>query len=169
MKNGLSTQVNEKIKTLKITSPSFSFMSLISPKFTCDAENINPALQIEEFPLETKSLVVIVEDPDAPRKTWVHWLLWNVSPSATIKWNILPSFLIKENSAPGIEGKNDFGNIRYDGPCPPYGKHRYSFKVYALNETIDLKRGSSKEELEMKMTSLIVGFGELIGIYGRVL
>ena len=130
------------MKTLKITSPAFSYMSRIPTKYTCDAENINPPICVEDIPEATKSLAIVVEDPDAPAKTWVHWSMWNISPSSTIKWNVPPLFFIKENCAPGLEGKNDFGNIRYDGPAPPSGKHRYSFKIYALDDTLELKRGA---------------------------
>ena len=169
MNQNSSAPTKEKIKMLKVSSPAFSFMSLISPRYTCDGENVNPQMVIEDIPLETKSLAIIVEDPDAYGKTWVHWLVWNISPSETIKWSIPPIFTIKEDSAPGLEGKNDFGNIGYDGPAPPNGKHRYSFRVYALDDTLELKRGSLKSDLVNEMDSHIIGFGELVGVYGRVL
>ncbi|MGZ4047868.1 MAG: YbhB/YbcL family Raf kinase inhibitor-like protein, partial [Bacteroidia bacterium] len=106
-----------------------------------------------------KSLVLIVEDPDSPKKVWTHWLVWNIPPSGKIK----------EKSIPGIEGKNDFEKQHYGGPCPPWGIHHYHFKVYALDDLLELKKDARKEEVEKAMSTHVIAFGELIGLYKRTL
>ncbi|HEU4718304.1 MAG TPA: YbhB/YbcL family Raf kinase inhibitor-like protein [Bacteroidia bacterium] len=150
----------EKIKTLEVKSPAFSDRTIIPPVYTHDGRNINPPLTIGNIPHETKSLALIIEDPDAPRKTsFVHWLMWNIPPAPEIV----------EDSVPGFQGKNDFGNLRYDGPAPPSGTHRYFFKVYALDSLLKLKAGASRSELEKTMATHIIGYGDLTGLYGRAL
>ena len=147
------------IKTLKVTSEAFKDRAYIPAKYTYDGENINPPLKIEDIPHETKSLVLIVEDTDAPDKTWVHWLVWNIVPSGKIN----------ENTIPGIEGVSDFKHHHYSGPCPPVGTHHYYFKIYALDDLLYLNVNSSKKELEKAMGSHIIAFGQLIGTYKRAL
>ena len=150
--------ISEDLKTLNVTSEAFGDLGYIPRKYTCDGENINPPLTIGNIPQETKSIVLIMEDPDARQKTWVHWIIWNISPSHKIK----------ENTAAGITGTNDFRKQQYGGPCPPSGIHRYFFKVYALDELLELESNTTKEELETAMNPHIIGFGELIGLYRRV-
>src|SRR6187401_2745228 len=124
--------------TLAISSTSFQHEGIIPPKYTCDGEGINPSLLIDRLPEETKTLAIIMEDPDAPKGTFDHWLLWNISPISEIK----------ENSIPGISGINGAGKTGYFGPCPPSGTHRYYFHVFALDATLDLKAGANKKILE---------------------
>jgi Raf kinase inhibitor-like YbhB/YbcL family protein len=103
-------------------------------------------------------MAVIVVDPDSPEGTFDHWLIWNISPDE----------MILENSAPGTEGKNSFGNIEYQGPCPNQGKvHRYLFKVYALSTFLDLLPGTHRKTLEEAMKDHIIGGGEITGMYSR--
>ncbi len=142
---------------MKVTSPSFKNNAKMPVKFTCDNLDINPALDIENLPEGTKSLVLIVDDPDAPTKTWVHWVLYDIPPSNHID----------EKSIPGKQGINDSGGRDYHGPCPPSGTHRYYFKVYALDKVLGLKEGVSKGDLEKAMGGSILSSAELIGLYSR--
>ena len=143
---------------MKLTSPAFEHNQMIPKKFTCQGNDVNPELNIAGIPAEAKSLVLIVDDPDAPIGTWVHWVVFNI-PSATTK--------IKENSIPGMQGYNDFGRNNYGGPCPPSGTHRYFFKLYALDTELDLKEGIKKQELEKAMEGHILVKTELIGLYKK--
>lgn len=144
-------------KQLKVSSKAFQIEELIPLKYTCDGSNINPPLDIEHIPEEAKSLVLIVDDPDAPINTWVHWIIWNIPVTHHIK----------ENQVHGIEGINDFQQHHYGGPCPPSGTHRYFFKVYALDELLNLPTTTNKFQLEKAMSDHIIAFGELIGLYKR--
>jgi len=142
---------------LKITSPAFEANGEIPNKYTCDGADINPPLHIEGIPKETQSLVLIMDDPDAPGGTWDHWIVWNIPPVDTIE----------EDSVPGTEGRNDFRRQAYGGPCPPSGTHRYFFKVYALDTTLDLPPTATKADVEQAMEGHILAQGELIGRYSR--
>lgn len=144
-------------KLLTVTSKAFENDGMIPARYTCDGMNINPPLDIENMPADAVCLAVIVEDPDAPGKTWVHW----------IAWNIPVTHHIKEDEVHGIEGLNDFGARHYGGPCPPSGIHRYFFKLYALDKILDMPSLSRKPELEKEMSGHIIAFGELIGLYKR--
>jgi Raf kinase inhibitor-like YbhB/YbcL family protein len=126
-------------------------------RFTCDGLNINPPLDIGRIPEHTKSIALIIDDPDAPHTTFIHWVVWNIPVTTHIE----------EDSIPGTEGRNDFHRNHYGGPCPPSGTHRYFFKVYALDSLLDLKAGSAKKELLEAMEGHILGYGELIGLYKR--
>ena len=152
-----SKLLQSEIKALEISSPAFADGSFIPEKYTCDGENINPPIDIHKLPKETKSLVLIIEDKDAPIRSWIHWLVWNI-PTTT---------KIKENNVPGKEGINDFRQKRYGGPCPPSGTHRYFFKIYALDDLLYLNLPITKVELEKAMGSHIIGYGELIGLYHK--
>lgn len=143
--------------TFKVTSPVFSEGEMIPVKYTCDGVNVNPPLHLEGIPEETVSLALIVEDPDAPKGNWVHWLVWNLTPTDEIV----------EDVVPGEEGWNDFHQIEYGGPCPPGGTHRYFFKVFALDHMLRLAPGSSKHELMHAMVGHILASGELMGRYAR--
>jgi Raf kinase inhibitor-like YbhB/YbcL family protein len=143
--------------TLRVTSPAFKSNSLIPEKYTCDGDDVNPALLIEDLPEKVKSLALIVDDPDAPRGTWVHWVVWNIPPVKEIR----------ENSVPGIEGINDFQKHSYGGPCPPSGTHRYFFKVYALDKSLKLSQNARKKDVEKAMDGHILAKGEIIGLYSR--
>ncbi|MFZ4769978.1 MAG: YbhB/YbcL family Raf kinase inhibitor-like protein [Ferruginibacter sp.] len=142
---------------LKVTSSAFENEKMIPVRYTCDGQNVNPPLNIEHIPELSKSLVLIVEDPDAPVRAWVHWIVWNIPVTHHLK----------ENNVHGIEGFNDFLQNHYGGPCPPHGTHRYFFKVYALDSLLNLKTGAKRNELEKIMSEHIIGFGELIGLYKR--
>jgi len=147
---------------ISLTSPAFSHNETIPTKYTCQGEDINPPLEIKNIPPGVKSLVLIVDDPDAPMGTWDHWIVWNISPQI---------LKIEEGRLPqgALQGKNDFGKLEYGGPCPPPGKpHRYFFKLYALDTLLNLPQGSSKEEVEKAMEGHILGQTFLIGLYQRL-
>jgi Raf kinase inhibitor-like YbhB/YbcL family protein len=141
------------IQDIKVSSSAFEANGTIPRKYTCNGENINPPLEFEGIPEEADSLVLIMDDPDAPMKTFTHWIVWNIEPVAKIE----------EDSIPGIEGINDFRKIAYGGPCPPSGTHRYFFRVYALDRQLELKAGASRKELESEMIGHIIAEGELMG------
>lgn len=146
---------------MNISSPVFKNNEPIPPKYTCDGENISPPLQISGAPEGAKSLVIIVDDPDAPGRTFVHWTVWNIDPEIGE---------IPENSVPkgGKEGMTDFGRPGYGGPCPPSGVHRYFFKLYALDTILDLPEGATKQDIEQAMQNHILAKCELIGLYSRL-
>jgi Raf kinase inhibitor-like YbhB/YbcL family protein len=130
----------------------------IPVKYTCDGANINPPLTIDEVPKETKTLVLIVDDPDAPMGTFNHWVVWNIPPTTR---------KIEENTVPGTEAISTSRKQAYGGPCPPYGTHRYFFKVYALDTQLYLKSNSTKRDVEKAMKGHILAEGELMGLYSR--
>jgi Raf kinase inhibitor-like YbhB/YbcL family protein len=149
-----------------ISSPSFQNGREIPKKFTCDGEDVSPSLTWTDSPPDSKSFALIADDPDAPRETWTHWVLFDL-PSTTTS---LPEGVPKVGELPGggHQGVNDFSKIGYGGPCPPPGKpHRYFFKLYALNTKLNLKAGASKQEVERAMQNHILGKAELMGKYGR--
>ena len=142
---------------MKISSPEFKDNQSIPDRFTCEGADINPALVIESIPATAKSLALILDDPDAPMGTWVHWIVFNIPVTSRIE----------ENSVAGTQGINDSGGINYHGPCPPSGTHHYFFKIYALDVLLNLKEGISKKELEKAMQGHILDKAELFGLYGR--
>jgi len=144
---------------IKVTSSAFQEGGNIPSKFTCDGSDASPPLQIADVPSGAKSLVLIVDDPDAPGGLFTHWLAWNIPPQTGS---------IAEGSAPkGVQGANDFGKSGYRGPCPPPGTHRYSFKVFALNRELELRSGAKRSQVDAAMKGHVVGQGELIGRYAR--
>ena len=152
------TEIPTDYRALNITSPAFKAGGNIPTRFTCDGEDVNPPLEILHIPQEAKSLVLIVEDPDAPGGIWLHWLVWNIPVTHHIK----------ESDIPGDQGVNDFGRNDYGGPCPPSGTHRYFFKIYALDDVLDLPEGSHRKEVEKAMQDHILAYGEVMGVYKRI-
>jgi len=147
--------MKEVMKKIIVSSPAFKNNSKIPSKYTCHGEDMNPQLDLEGVPTETKSLVLIVDDPDCPIGDWVHWIVWNIKPNS----------MIKENNVPGVEGMNDFSKHSYGGPCPPSGTHRYFFKVYALDTELTLNVHARKKDLLNAMSGHILAKGELLGLY----
>lgn len=143
-----------------LQSPSFEGGGHIPQKYTCDGDNVSPPLKIIGVPEGTKSLALILEDPDSPRGTFIHWVVYNINPKTES---------IKEGMAPSgaLEGMTSFGDFKYGGPCPPSGTHRYFFKLYALDNRLELPAGASKEQLEQMMNTHILGQAELMGQYSR--
>lgn len=146
---------------MEITSSAFINNQFIPAKYTCDGENKNPPLQISGVPEQAQNLVLIVDDPDAPAGDWVHWTVWNLNPDtkAIFEGGSLP--------AGTVEGMTDFGRSGYGGPCPHAGLHRYFFKLYALDSTLDIPRSSTKKELEQAMEGHIITQTQIIGLYSR--
>ena len=158
--SGCQKQSLTNSNPMKITSSNFNNSQTIPAKFTCQGLDISPELNISDVPEETKSLALIMDDPDAPNGTWVHWVIWNIDPKTT---------LIPENSIPhlAVQGNNSWPQPKYGGPCPPSGAHRYFFKLYALKEKLNLPPGSTKEALIKAMEGLIIDETQLMGIYKK--
>jgi Raf kinase inhibitor-like YbhB/YbcL family protein len=158
------------VMTLKISSPSFSSGENIPISFTCDGRDISPALQFSGLPSAVRSLVLIVDDPDAPdpkapKMTWVHWLLYNLPPSSSG----LVENVSRTDLPPGtLEGINDWRRTGYGGPCPPIGRHRYFFKLYALDTMLPDLGLPTKDALEKAIQGHIIDQAELIGTYHRI-
>jgi Raf kinase inhibitor-like YbhB/YbcL family protein len=154
---------------LTLTSPSFTHNGEIPSAFTCEGEDRSPALAWSGVPEGTKSLALIVDDPDAPdprapKMTWVHWVLYNLPPTA----HGLPEAAKRSQLPPGTgEGLNDWKRAGYGGPCPPIGRHRYFFKLYSLNAVLPDLGAPTKAELERAMESHVIGRAELIGTYQK--
>jgi hypothetical protein len=152
--------------SIEVTSTAFKAGETIPKQYTGDGADRSPPLCWSEPPSGTKSLAMICDDPDAPRGTWVHWVLFNLPAQARELEEGVPT---KETLGNGSkQGNNDFGNIGYGGPAPPKGKpHRYFFKLYALDAALDLSAGATKAELEQAMKGHILAEGQLMGNYER--
>lgn len=146
--------------TIRISSAAFAQSGTIPAKYTCDGSDVSPPLMIGNVPPGAKSLALIVDDPDAPAGTWVHWVVWNIDPATKE---------IKENSLPrgAQEGMTDFRKRGYGGPCPPGGTHRYFFRLYALDSLMTLGPNTTRTLLEQAMKRHIVAQSELMGRYTR--
>jgi hypothetical protein len=146
---------------MKLESPVFKNSESIPSKYTCDGDNVNPPLKISAMPDEAKSLVLIVDDPDAPRGTWVHWLVWNIQPDTKE---------VNENTVPkgAVEGMTSFGKAGYGGPCPPSGIHRYFFKIYAIDKILDISAKSKMADLEQAINGHVLSSAELMGRYEKL-
>ena len=143
--------------TVIVTSDSFERNEYIPKKYSCQGDNINPFINYSNFPSETKTIALIMDDPDAPGGIFTHWIMWNIDADQAIQ----------ENSQPGIQGKNSKNEIGYTGPCPPSGTHHYHFKIFALDKKLDLPEGSSRSDLENAIHGHILAWGELIGLYRK--
>jgi Raf kinase inhibitor-like YbhB/YbcL family protein len=146
---------------MKIRSLAFEDGEMIPPIYTCDSDNINPPIEIEDVPEGTKSLALIMDDPDAPGGVFTHWLMWNIAPNTKN---------IEENDwLDGAEqGINDGGDLGYMGPCPPEGVHHYRFKLYALGSILNLSGETSREKLEKEIYNNLIEEAELVGLYKLV-
>jgi Raf kinase inhibitor-like YbhB/YbcL family protein len=144
----------------KISSSAFENNGRIPPKYTCDGANVNPPLKIESVPLKTKSLALVLDDVDAPRGSYVHWILSNIDPTTKE---------IQENSIPegAVQGMNDFKKRNYGGPCPPRRAHKYVFKIFALDTLLNLNPNFTKKDLEKAMEGHIISQTQLMGLYKR--
>ena len=154
---------------LTLTSAAFSHNEDIPKRYTCDGEDVSPTLHWGGVPKNTGSLVLIVDDPDAPDPaapimTWVHWVLYNLPPSCT---GLSEGVSTSDLPAGTQQGVNNWHNTSYGGPCPPTGKHRYFHKLYALDIDLPVISSATKAELEQAMSGHILGQAELIGTYQR--
>lgn len=144
----------------RLSSPAFRHNDHIPARFTCDGANVNPELIIENVPKGTKSLTLIMEDPDAPAGLWVHWAVWNINPNIG---------KLAEHAEPreSVIGKNSWGHNQYGGPCPPSGTHRYMFRLFALDTIIDIPGTSGRKELEKAMEGHVLSEALLTGLYAK--
>ena len=148
------------MQKLRIESPEFGNNEMMPSKFTCEGQNINPELKISGVGSNAKSLVLIMDDPDAPMGTWVHWTLWNIDPETAE---------IPQNSVPegAVEGITSFKKPGYGGPCPPSGTHRYFFKLYAIDTLLGLGAKATASDIEKAMEGHILDSAELVGLYKK--
>jgi len=162
-----ATQTQEAAMSLQLTSDAFASGQSIPVKYSCKGKDISPALAWDEPPEGTQSFALIVDDPDAPIGTWVHWVLFNIPANTRGLQEDLP--ITGKNVDPNAiyVGKNSSGNIGYNGPCPPSGTHRYFFKLYALDTTISLLPGATKEQVLKEMQGHILAQGELMGTFSK--
>jgi len=156
----LTLQAAEATKpaTLKLASSAFAQGGPIPVTYTCDGSDLSPPLRISGVPASTRSLALIVDDPDAPAGVWVHWVLWNI-PAVTGR--------VERGTTPAgaKQGRNDWQRTGYRGPCPPSGTHRYYFRLYALSERLNLAGGASRADLDAAMQGKILDSAELVGTY----
>jgi len=149
-----------------LTSSAFRPDEQIPVDYTCDGKNVSPPLQWSGIPSGTKSLALMVDDPDASSGAWTHWIVFNLPADRTD----LPEAVPAGDTAPGnaLQGRNDFKNVGYGGPCPPPGKaHHYYFRLYALDLLLDVKPGATKKEMEAAMAKHVLGQAQLMGTYRR--
>lgn len=148
-----------------LSSPAFNQGAAIPRKYTCDGEDLSPPLQWTEPPADTRSLALISDDPDAPVGTWVHWVVYNLPAGI----RSLPEGASPAAGLPqgGVHGQNSWRRLEYGGPCPPSGTHRYFFKLYALDITLELGPGAGKKELLGAMEGHVLAQAELMGTYSR--
>lgn len=150
---------------MELKSSAFKNNKMIPVLYTCDGKDISPPLSWNDVPEKTKSFALICDDPDAPGSTWVHWVVFNIKPVSSE----LPAKVLHQETMPNgaKQGINDFGKVGYGGPCPPSGTHRYFFKLYALDNMLDLEPGVTKKQLLQAMEGHVIGEAQLIGKYKR--
>ena len=158
--SGQGGQSEKFTAIMKLISPDFSEGGNIPERFTCDGEDISPTLKIGGVPKTAKSLVLIVDDPDAPVGTFTHWLVWNLRPDAT-------EIVANGSLSDAVHGVNDFGRSKYGGPCPPSGVHRYYFKLYALDTALQLPAKSKRKVVDAAIEGHIISEAALMGRYAR--
>ncbi len=142
---------------MQLRSTAYAEGSPIPVRYTCDGEDVSPPFTIDDIPPQAESLVLIMDDPDAPGDTWVHWVAYDLAVGREVA----------EGGVVGTQGTNSWGRIGYGGPCPPIGTHRYVTTVYALSRPLGLAEGARKGAVLAAMEGLVVGSGTLIGTYGR--
>lgn len=161
-KERVVTMGSSSAHSMKLTSSVFMNQGKIPSKYTCVGEDVSPPLQFYDVPAGAKSFVLIVDDPDAPGGTWVHWVVYNISPGVK---------MVDEGSVPtgGAEGKSSFGEMKYGGPCPPSGAHRYFFKLYALDTTLAFEKPEVVDEhaVSEAMAGHVVDEAELVGLFSK--
>jgi hypothetical protein len=155
-----ATMSSPSKSSMKLTSSAFADGSLIPVKYTCNGKEISPPLEIFGVPADAKSLILTLEDPDAPTGVWDHWVVFNIDPKMLV---------IAEGTVPkgAMLGSNTGGTVAYEGPCPPSGTHRYVFTLYALSAKLSLPEGSSKATVLAAMNGNVLAVAELMGKYGK--
>lgn len=159
-REGVNAMPTTPTRTLRLSSPAFEHKGAIPLRYTCDGEETSPPLHIGGVPGNARSLALVMEDPDAPRGTFDHWVLWNIPPETQV---------IAENDWPeqARAGTNSFRKQTYGGPCPPSGMHRYFFTLYALDTRLDLPPGTDKHRLGEAMHGHVLDTAVLMGTYTR--
>jgi Raf kinase inhibitor-like YbhB/YbcL family protein len=151
---------------LELTSTGFRQGEWIPSEYTAEGRNVSPPLNWSDLPGGTKTLALVCEDPDAPRGTFTHWVIFNIPAESRELAAGVPTEPTLPNGA--VQGANDFGRIGYSGPAPPPGKaHRYSFKLYALDTALGLPSGASPDDLKAALSGHVLAEGQLMGTYGR--
>jgi Raf kinase inhibitor-like YbhB/YbcL family protein len=150
---------------MKISSPAFENNASIPIKYTCEGENINPAIEFKDVPTGTKSLALLMDDPDVPKNlkpdgVFDHWVVFNMPPET--------SGIAENSTAPGVTGKNSAGQNKYTGPCPPDREHRYFFRLYALDTMLNLDQNATKEDVLKATEGHILEQSELVGKYNKL-
>lgn len=161
-KTGSLAQMEEIAMTIEVTSTAFNDGSTIPARFTCDGQDISPDLAWKNIPDGTQSLTLIMDDPDAPRGTWVHWVVIDMPADLTG----LPED-VGGAAGGGVDGNNSWRRTGYGGPCPPGGTHRYFFKLYALDSFLALDPGVTRYQVEKAMEGHVLAMGQLMGTYSR--
>jgi Raf kinase inhibitor-like YbhB/YbcL family protein len=153
---------------IALTSPAFAAGAAIPTQYTCDGTDVSPPLAWSGAPPGTRAFALIVDDPDAPAGTWVHWVLFNLSgTTSSLPENVAKSESVAELGG-ALQGRNDFRRTGYGGPCPPPGKpHHYLFRLYALDGPLALRAGATKADVERAMQNHVLAQGQLVGTYGR--
>lgn len=150
---------------MQLISPVFHSQGSIPPQYTCDGQDLSPPLRWDDVPTATQSLALICDDPDAPGRTFVHWVVFNLPADCRSLPEGVPN--TPTLSEGGSQGINDFGKLGYGGPCPPRGSHRYFFKLYALDRVLNLQPGATKSQVTAAMQDHILAEAELMGYYER--
>jgi Raf kinase inhibitor-like YbhB/YbcL family protein len=150
---------------MELKSLAFKSEGVIPRQYTCDGSDVSPPLNWENPPDGTQSFALMVDDPDAPRHTFVHWVIYNLPAESRYLPEHIPAQAHLPNGS--IQGKNDFGRLGYGGPCPLRGMHRYCFKLYAIDTLLDLAPGATKAQLLASMKEHILASSEMIGCYSR--
>ncbi|MFP4407359.1 MAG: YbhB/YbcL family Raf kinase inhibitor-like protein [Spirochaetaceae bacterium] len=150
---------------MKLTSTAFSEGSAIPEQYSCDGQDISPPLHWQDVPAGTETFVLIADDPDAPVGTWVHWVIYDIPSRARELQENYPKQEVDSDGSK--QGTNDFKKIGYGGPCPPGGTHRYFFKLYALDTSLDAEAGLSKKEIVKRMEGHVLDEAQLMGTYSR--
>ncbi len=145
---------------MQIKSKAFKNNGNIPKKYTCDGEDINPPLEFVDVPKDAVSLALVADDPDAPSKTWIHWIVWNINPETK-------EIAENEKLEKAVEGVTDFGKPGYGGPCPPSGSHRYFFRIYALDTKLNLDPSSDINQLQPEIDNHTIAKAELMARYSR--
>ena len=151
---------------MKVTSSAFASEAMIPQQYTCKGDDVSPALEWSDAPAKAASFAIIMDDPDAPRGTWVHWVLWNLPASA----HSVPQGVPKSEQLDGgaRQGRNSNGNVGYNGPWPPMGQtHRYFFRVYALDTKLDLAARAERADLDAAMKGHVLAEGEYMGKFHK--
>ena len=151
---------------MKVTSSAFGSGAMIPQQYTCKGDDVSPALEWSGAPAKSASFAIVMDDPDAPRGTWVHWVMWNLPVGA----HSLPAGVPKRDQLDdgARQGRNSNGNVGYNGPCPPMGQtHRYFFRVYALDTKLDLAAGAERADLDAAMKGHVLAEGEYMGKFHK--